>query len=85
MIGELQLTTVLLLAGLLWLLLLFIDGVAVQLSWLRQWSDVAPLYGGAPDILKTGYAAANAGVAIRLGSRRGDSGAGRPLSSRRHL
>ncbi len=43
MIGELQLTTVLLLAGLLWLLLLFIDGVAVQLSWLRQWSDVAPL------------------------------------------
>src|SRR2546425_11194340 len=43
MMGELQLTTVLLLAGLLWLLLLFIDGVAVHLSWLRQWSDVVPI------------------------------------------
>jgi hypothetical protein len=43
MIGELQLTTVLFIGGLLWLLLLLLDGVAIHLSWLRQWSDVVPI------------------------------------------
>src|SRR3990167_724210 len=43
MISRLHLTPIVLLVGAAWLVLLIIDGVAVELRWLRQLTTVVPV------------------------------------------
>lgn len=43
MLTRLHLTTIVLLVGVVWLVLLVIDGVAVELKWLRPCTTVVPI------------------------------------------